>query len=86
MVGDHVAARLRQRQDGAVHAPDQALTGCASLVCTTEDIIGARYALVRPIFLLTKGAPAGAAKDLIDYILSAEGQKTIRDNGLIPAK
>jgi len=41
---------------------------------------------VRPIFLLTKGAPAGAAKDLIDYILSPEGQKTIHDLGLIPAK
>jgi len=54
--------------------------------CTTEDIASARYALVRPIFLLTKGAPAGAAKDLIDYILSPEGQKTIHDLGLIPAK
>ena len=54
--------------------------------CTTEDIASARYALVRPIFLLTKGAPAGAAKDLSDYILSPEGQKPIHDLGLIPAQ
>jgi len=53
--------------------------------CTTEEIVAGRYKLVRPIFLLTRGAPAGSAKALIDYILSAEGQKTIRDNGLIPA-
>jgi phosphate transport system substrate-binding protein len=54
--------------------------------CTTEEILSARYALVRPIFLLTRAAPSGAARDLIDYILSPEGQKTIQDNGLIPAK
>jgi phosphate transport system substrate-binding protein len=55
------------------------------VACTSDEIVAGRYALVRPIFLLTRGAPAGGAKALIDYILSAEGQKTIRDNGLIPA-
>lgn len=53
--------------------------------CTADEIAAGRYTLVRPIFLLTRGAPAGNAKVLIDYILSAEGQKTIRDSGLIPA-
>ena len=54
--------------------------------CTTEAIVAGKYILARPIFLLTKGAPAGAIKAFIDYVLSAEGQKTIADNGLIPAK
>ena len=54
--------------------------------CTTEAIVAGTYALARPIFLLTKGAPAGTAKAFIDYVLGAEGQKTIKDNGLIPAK
>jgi len=54
--------------------------------CVDKDIVSGRYKLVRPVFLLTKGPPAGAARDFIDYILSAEGQETIRSNGLLPAK
>ena len=56
------------------------------VACTTGEIVGGKYILARPIFLLTKGAPEGAVKAFIDYVLSAEGQKTIGDNGLIPAK
>jgi len=54
--------------------------------CTTEAILAGRYPLVRPIYLLTRGEPAGTARELIDFILSAEGQKIIRDSGLIPAR
>ena len=54
--------------------------------CTTEAIMAGKYALARPIYLLTKGAPAGAAKGFIDYVLSPEGQDLIRQGGLIPAK
>jgi phosphate transport system substrate-binding protein len=54
--------------------------------CTTESIMGQKYKLVRPIFLLVKGQPQGEVKSFIDYILSAEGQQTIQQNGLIPAK
>ncbi len=54
--------------------------------CTTEEVVAGRYPLVRPVYLLTKGEPTGACKAFIDYVCSAEGQKTIKDNGLIPAK
>jgi phosphate transport system substrate-binding protein len=56
------------------------------VACTEKDILAGRYKLVRPVFLLTKGPPAGAVKEFIDYILSGEGQETIRKNGLLPAK
>ncbi len=54
--------------------------------CTTEEVVAGRYPLVRPVYLLTKGEPTGACKAFIDYVCSAEGQKTIKDSGLIPAK
>ncbi|MBI3986413.1 MAG: phosphate ABC transporter substrate-binding protein [Lentisphaerae bacterium] len=54
--------------------------------CTEAAILEGRYKLVRPVFLLTKGAPGGAAKDFIDYVLSPEGQGMIRSYGLLPAK
>lgn len=53
---------------------------------STENIIAGVFPLVRPVFLLTKGPAAGAAREFIDYVLSAEGQETIKDNGLLPAK
>ena len=54
--------------------------------CTTDEIVAGRYALVRPVYLLTKGEPAGACKAFLDYVLSADGQGIIRANGLIPAR
>jgi phosphate transport system substrate-binding protein len=55
-------------------------------VCTTESILGGKYLLVRPIYLLVKGEASLEIKGFIDYILSAEGQQTIKTSGLIPAK
>jgi phosphate transport system substrate-binding protein len=54
--------------------------------CTVETVASGEYKLVRPVFFLTKGAPAGAAKEFIDYVLSPEGQEVIKKDGLIPAK
>jgi phosphate transport system substrate-binding protein len=54
--------------------------------CTVEQIIAGNYKLVRPIYLLVKGNMEGEIKNFIDYILSPEGQQTIKLNGLLPAK
>ena len=54
--------------------------------CTNEEILQGTYKLVRPIYLLTRGAPAGNQKAFIDYVLSEEGQKTIQSNGLLRAR
>ncbi len=54
--------------------------------CTNESITGGKYRLVRPIFLLVKGTPGDGIEAFIDYILSNDGQQTIKASGLIPAK
>lgn len=54
--------------------------------CVEKEILAGKYKLVRPVFLLTQGPPAGAAMEFMAYILSSEGQETIRKNGLLPAK
>lgn len=54
--------------------------------CTAAEIIAGRYKLVRPVFFLTRGPPAGVAREFLAYILSAEGQETIRKDGLLPTK
>jgi phosphate transport system substrate-binding protein len=55
-------------------------------LATAEAIAAGQYKLVRPVFLLTKGEPGPGAREFIEYVLSPEGQKSIRDNGLIPAR
>ncbi len=52
--------------------------------CSDADIAAGRYRLVRPVFLLVVGPPAGAAKEFIEYVRSRDGQETIRLNGLLP--
>jgi len=51
--------------------------------CTVQTIKGGQYPLVRPVFLLTREKPEAAVADFITYILSAPGQKTIENSGLI---
>jgi phosphate transport system substrate-binding protein len=54
--------------------------------CTVANITAGTYTLVRPIYLLVKGQPSDAISAFIGYILSPEGQQTIKTNGLIPVK
>ena len=54
--------------------------------CISESIVTGKYKLLRPIFLLVKGSLNGEIKNFIDFILSADGQQTIKSNGLLPAK
>jgi phosphate transport system substrate-binding protein len=54
--------------------------------CTEQDILSGNYKLVRPIFLVYKETLSPAGQAFLDYLLSAEAQKLIHANGLIPAK
>lgn len=54
--------------------------------CSSASVLAGKYPLVRPIFLLTKGAPQGAAKTFIAFIVSEAGQAQICKDGLLPAK
>lgn len=51
---------------------------------TVENIKNGSYTIQRPFNIATKGEVSEAAQDFIDYIMSAEGQKVIEDNGCIP--
>ena len=53
---------------------------------TTGNIATKKYPLSRPLFLLTKGEPAGAAKVLVDFMLSERGQELVKKHGYLPLK
>ncbi len=52
----------------------------------TEDVISGRYPISRPLFIYTKGEPAGDVKKFIDFILSGEGQSVVMSMDFVPLK
>jgi phosphate transport system substrate-binding protein len=53
---------------------------------TAENVAANRYPLSRPLFMYTRGRPAGEAKDFIDFCLSAEGQQVVTKVGYFPIR
>jgi phosphate transport system substrate-binding protein len=57
----------------------------AGVAATRENIINGSYGLSRPFLFLTLGQPTGQVKQFIDFTLSAEGQRLLATEGLIPS-
>jgi phosphate transport system substrate-binding protein len=51
-----------------------------------EHIADGSYKLVRPFLFVSRGEPAGLAREFVDFVLSEEGQALIRKEGLLPAR
>jgi phosphate transport system substrate-binding protein len=50
---------------------------------THENIASGDYPLFRPLYLVTKGPPSGAAKEFLDWILSDKGQAVLSHAGTV---
>ena len=50
---------------------------------TADNVSNGTYKIARPFNIATKGEVSEAAQDFIDYILSAEGQQIVSDEGYI---
>ena len=48
---------------------------------TTENVANGSYKVARPFNIVTKDGLSDVAKDFVDYIMSAEGQDIIEQNG-----
>lgn len=72
--GKRVFALGIQLDDGTVVLP------------TNGNIATKKYPLSRPLFLLTNGEPVGAAKTLVDFVLSEPGQELVKKHGYLRLK
>ena len=50
---------------------------------TVENVKSGDYKLSRPFNIATKGEPIGVAKDFLNFILSADGQAIVEEEGYI---
>ena len=55
------------------------------VAATRENVINGSYGLSRPFLFIARGQPTGQTKQFIDFTLSAEGQKLLATEGLIPS-
>ena len=58
-----------------------AIDGVKASVATVTD---GTYLLSRPLNMISNGAPKDVAKAYVDWILSAAGQKIVKDQGFVP--
>jgi phosphate transport system substrate-binding protein len=54
------------------------------VVPSEETVHSGAYAISRPLFFYTNGAPKDTAKQFIDFCLSPAGQKIVRETGYVP--
>lgn len=55
------------------------------VAATVENVVSGVYEINRPLLMVTNGEPEGLAADYLAFLLSAEGQQILADNGFIPA-
>ncbi len=53
---------------------------------SNQTVNNGTYKLARPLYMYTNGDPSGMAKQFIDFVMSAEGQKIVSEVGYVPVK
>ncbi len=60
--------------------------GSPYIAPTVETVINGTYPIARPLYMVTRGQPAGAAADYLAWIQSAEGQAIVSELGFVPLR
>lgn len=63
--------------------PQLAVLAVDGITPTAATIADSSYPMSRPLYLVTDGPPAGAAKTFVDYVLSAKGQELLTTHGYL---
>lgn len=58
----------------------------AGVAASVDTVLDASYPLSRPLNVISNGEPTGSAKAYLDWILGADGQKIVADQGFVPLK
>jgi phosphate transport system substrate-binding protein len=53
---------------------------------TAENASSGQYPIARPLYMFTNGKLTGPAGQFIDFLLSSEGQKIVKQAGFVPIK
>lgn len=84
-------AKVLSTPGGVTPLSTSFITGYSKLAAVSIDgvdptpahVVAGTYPLARPLFLVTNGPPAGAAKTFVDYVASDTGQALVRKAGYL---
>lgn len=48
-----------------------------------STVLDASYPMSRKVYLITNGAPTGAVKDFVNFVLSKDGQRIVEEEGFV---
>lgn len=51
-----------------------------------QSVLRSKYAISRPLFMYTIGAPQGDIKKFLDFLKGPEGQKIVAEEGFVPLR
>jgi phosphate binding protein len=68
-----------------VHALGISVGDGAPVVPATTTVRNGSYPVYRPLLFYTVGAPRGDVADFLRFVLSAEGQRLVTENGFVPS-
>jgi len=58
--------------------------GSEAVYPTVESVKNGKYPIARNLYMLTDGEPTGLKKEFLDFVLSGEGQKIVKDENFVP--
>lgn len=64
--------------------PDVKVLEIDGKAASVESALDGSYVLSRGLYMISNGAPTGVAKAYVDWILGADGQKVVTDQGFVP--
>ena len=70
---------------GYISSQVKALT-LNGVVPSSKTVLSNKYSLARPLFMYTNGSPQGVVKVFLDFVLSEEGQKLVKEAGFVGLK
>lgn len=58
--------------------------GTKAYAPTEENVVGGLYPITRPLYVYTLGEPIGETAHYLNWVLSKDGQRVVRETGYIP--
>jgi phosphate transport system substrate-binding protein len=56
------------------------------VAASKETVLTGKYPYSRPLFMYTNGEPKGQIKEFMDFVLSADGQNIVSEEGFVSLK
>jgi phosphate transport system substrate-binding protein len=72
------------KTDGVKFVKIKVKEGDTAYMPSLPNVVAGNYSLARPLHMYTLGQPEGHIKAYVDWILSPDGQKIVKEAGYVP--